>query len=161
MWTWAIVIPIVVFWGWLQARRGLVIALVETAGAYVGLWVAGAGAEPMAATVHIFKPAANQIFFYIVLFVVWYGAFVAIAYAAERASGFTLDEWDPVFGGILGIATGFFVCHLLFRAMLMGTRPDSELANTLNHSWISREILYGTTTKDLIHRGLTFKTSAL
>ena len=158
MWTYLVVAVIIGFMGWLQGRRGVVIGVVEVIGAYLGLWVAGSGAGPLAASVKIFGPQAGQVCFYVLLFVVWYAAFVAMSYAAERSSGFTMDEWDSVFGGLFGVVTGVFVCHVLFRAMLMATSPDSSLAHTLNHTWISREILYATSTKDLIHLGLTFKT---
>ena len=144
MWAYVVVILLVLVVGTVQARRPLMRSLVEMVGAYLGLWVANG----------LTRSAVP----YVIVFVVWYAAMVGASYAAERATAFSLESWDSVLGGVCGIVTALCLAHMIFRTVLMAAGPESQIAEFLGDTWISREVLYGTSIKHLFGLGQEFAT---
>jgi len=144
VWAYVVVILLILLVGVVQARRPLMRGAVEMVGAYIGLWIANALTESAVA--------------YVIVFVVWYGAMVGASYAAERASAFSLESWDSVLGGVCGIVTAIIFAHMIFRAVMMAAGPESQIVESLEHIWISREVLYAASTKHLFGLGQEFAT---
>ncbi len=144
MWAYVVVILLVLVVGTLQARRALMRGAVEMVGAYLGLWVASS----------LTGSAAG----YAIIFIIWYAAMVGASYAAHRATDFSLDTWDPIFGGVCGVVTGLCFAHMILKTMVMAAGPDSDLTAFLNTVWISREVLHGTSIKHLFGLGQEFAT---
>lgn len=143
LWIDVLIIFIVGSIVYVQARRGLIPALIECFGAYGVLMLVNAIDHPVAHSLTLFsRPETNVAFFHILLFFALCAPVVALGIFLDHAVSLSLDTFDTFVGGVLGLAAAVVVCHALIGGLQMGATPDRTVSSSIASSSLGQEVLH-------------------
>jgi len=126
---------------WLESLRGFGRALFDIIGAIIALKVASVLSAPLGRSLPLFGAGgSSEAFWYATLFVVLCALVVIGSKLIYETTLLSLDVFDPVVGGLLGVGSGMIVAHVFLRTLLT-IYGDAEVAGLLMGSFVGRELI--------------------
>ena len=126
---------------WLESLRGFGRALFDIIGAIIALKVASVLSGPLSKSLPLFGAGgSSEAFWYATLFVVLCALVVIGSKLIYETTLLSLDVFDPVVGGLLGVGSGMIVAHVFLRTLLT-IYGDAEVAGLLMGSFVGRELI--------------------
>lgn len=126
---------------WLESLRGFGRALFDIIGAIIALKVASVLSGPLSNSLSLFGAGgSSEAFWYATLFVVLCALVVIGSKLIYETTLLSLDVFDPVVGGLLGVGSGMIVAHVFLRTLLT-IYGDAAVAGLLMGSFVGQELI--------------------